>query len=406
MRVYSLGERIFAARPGDPEWFCSAVVTAQIEHKVFAVFDDGEAQWILKSDVYPFSHLEGLPAEVFRDEAKGFIPCTISAWAGHAIFVEMHGNEFEWTIASLIRCNRHELYKLKFRAKTEGPELTDTKLEGTWRIAFHITQFGEVEPPGEHGETHIRFSETEMIGIETIVGSEEPPVAKKYTVVENEIFDPTFQRGLIESFEGKEVDLIWFELERNMLNLRWGPSYKKGAKRPKWDASEITFGHFLIREEKEVEQAAPPKLKPKVKKKPRADETLGKLTWNSEYDIWEGAVKRGNGEIRLSVSSTEDDENAISRLKQAFAWVETNEKMVKTSVANELLDDYNEEWRELSELPKLSSTKFRAELVLESISVYDHEHLEVRYDCNELFAGHGILVRVDGSEVSEVGLEG
>jgi hypothetical protein len=77
---------------------------------------------------------------------------------------------------------------------------------------------------------------------------------------------------------------------------------------------------------------------------------------------------------------------------------------INSAISEELLEAYNEEWRQ--EGPALSSEAFLARLTLPAINVYEEELIVMYFDDDRMFGGHCIDVSYDDDGSIHVTLAG
>jgi len=139
------------------------------------------------------------------------------------------------------------------------------------------------------------------------------------------------------------------------------------------------------------------------------DPELGRLTLDRRFDSY-ATQRQANGldyELSVETRDPEDDVEVARAIRDASRHVmsfERNLPAISDAIADEMLDDYNETWRE--EGPPISRTAFMKNVRLSSFVVC-LEGAVAYFDDNDLFAGHAIEVRLspDG-EVEQISLAG
>jgi hypothetical protein len=165
-------------------------------------------------------------------------------------------------------------------------------------------------------------------------------------------------------------------------------SRKKGY--PWWDA----FGSGPIR------AADPTPFKAEVKRQAKArtveDETLGRLQLDRGMGWYEGTRRLGRKSYSVAVSTPDpDDEKKVARKVAAagprVVAVEREWSSILNDIAGELLDTYNEVWRQSGK--PLSATAFKKLLAPSELHVADGR-TTVYLSSGKLFADHGVEVRI------------
>lgn len=130
------------------------------------------------------------------------------------------------------------------------------------------------------------------------------------------------------------------------------------------------------------------------------DEVLGKLTWNSDFDWWEGDVDLSpNHSISISLTVDSGDEKSdidslIRHGRRIVAFIREHEPEARLVAAEELLDIYNQEWNDGK---PLTEQEFIDRLTLDDINIAADGNAELFYKDDDLFAGHTVLVTVDAA---------
>jgi hypothetical protein len=135
---------------------------------------------------------------------------------------------------------------------------------------------------------------------------------------------------------------------------------------------------------------------------------FGELTWNSELGWFEGRTTCGDMvcDVHVSVDDEEAPHGSTGEAVPALERARGRVSEFKAKAAEQLLELYNDEWRNEGESTK-SADEFIAHLQLDSLSGYPDGTVEVSFTVGELFAGHIVLMSVesDGS-VSQVDIAG
>lgn len=95
----------------------------------------------------------------------------------------------------------------------------------------------------------------------------------------------------------------------------------------------------------------------------------------------------------------------LERARAAFAAVQQRAPEYPPRAARDLLEVYNENW---NDRPPTDAETFASHLGLYQFSFRPDGTAELRYDDDDLFLGHAIVVRLDSAQnvAEEVGIEG
>jgi len=154
-----------------------------------------------------------------------------------------------------------------------------------------------------------------------------------------------------------------------------------------------------------------PETKQPSGKKPITHAILGNLVWDDDLEWWKAkTLLSSDTKINLAVSTDagSDELPTIEKAGDFLLWLRSNDEAVRRFAASQLLELYNDEWRENEE--KIDSTTFVDRLYLEDATVYsgDDFHAELIYqETADMFAGHCIIVSVgDDYSLEEASLAG
>jgi hypothetical protein len=139
------------------------------------------------------------------------------------------------------------------------------------------------------------------------------------------------------------------------------------------------------------------------------DPVLGRLKLDSALDWYQGERKtRGHSyQVAVEVRDPDDEKKvaaAISRSATAIVKVEREIAKIRRAIADELLQTYNDSWREGGR--PLSQSGFVKRLILESV-VASPDRTTAYFSDSGLFAGHVVEVRIlSRGRISEICLAG
>jgi hypothetical protein len=147
--------------------------------------------------------------------------------------------------------------------------------------------------------------------------------------------------------------------------------------------------------------------------KPRTidDPVLGPLTLDRAYDWYEGTRTIRGHEYKVTVETPDPDDDrkvarAVAKASAAIRQIERGLAGLREAIAEELLDTYNDSWRDDGDGKRLSRAAFKRRPSLQSVVVASGR-TTVYFDDDELFLGHTIEVRLSArGRVSEVCLAG
>jgi hypothetical protein len=141
------------------------------------------------------------------------------------------------------------------------------------------------------------------------------------------------------------------------------------------------------------------------------DEVLGVLTLDRTRTHYQ--AERTVGDVRYEVMirfGTEPDSRRdagkIKALRGIVTAVEAGVPRYREAAADELLENYNAQWRNESD-PPLSRAEFASRLTLDSIHIEPRGKIDVYFKDGDLFAGHFIELRLDTPDrVRTIGIAG
>jgi len=138
----------------------------------------------------------------------------------------------------------------------------------------------------------------------------------------------------------------------------------------------------------------PPATKQRSGKQPIDDPVLGKLTWNDNFDEWDGRVVL-HPELEVVCHFTPSggqDEQIVTAGRDFIAWLRTNEPAARRYAASELLDTHNDCWNDDD---PISAETFADRMTLETAAIRPDGAAGLYYRDGNLFWGHCIIVSVN-----------
>lgn len=138
------------------------------------------------------------------------------------------------------------------------------------------------------------------------------------------------------------------------------------------------------------------------------DPDFGALTWDAEFNGWEGSTASSSGDrIELYIFARPElttDRIVTEQARAAFQRLRNLDIQCRDFAAAELLEILNSEW---NDGPSISATEFIRRLQPEAIEIHESGYSEVHFGDDGMFLGHsvGVRLRSDGS-FQEAVLEG
>jgi hypothetical protein len=123
---------------------------------------------------------------------------------------------------------------------------------------------------------------------------------------------------------------------------------------------------------------------------PIHDATFGRLEWDPVLSCWLGGIDWPPG-LHTEVAIWVPDNDMAVGLRQAregLDWLQLNEENARRCVASQMLEVYNDAWRDEDEPITIDEFIRRTELV--RIGFMDDRSLQLSYDGREMFGGHVI----------------
>ncbi len=123
---------------------------------------------------------------------------------------------------------------------------------------------------------------------------------------------------------------------------------------------------------------------------PIHDETFGRLEWDEVLNCWLGGIDWPPG-LHTEVAIWLPAGNLDVGLRQARAsldWLQQNEEHARRCIAGELLEVYNDIWRD--EDKPIAEDEFIRRTELVRIGFLDDGSLLLSYDGRDMFGGHVI----------------
>jgi len=124
--------------------------------------------------------------------------------------------------------------------------------------------------------------------------------------------------------------------------------------------------------------------------KAKPHKTLGDLHYDAQLREWRGEAQWGGAKVALSIPAAEAVEDArFDAAAAALARLDADS--IRSFVADELLDLYNETW---SEADDISAQSFIARISPSAIEI-NEDGVNVFFAAGDLFHDHSILVTID-----------
>jgi len=124
---------------------------------------------------------------------------------------------------------------------------------------------------------------------------------------------------------------------------------------------------------------------------------LGNLVFDREMGWFDGMRGKGEAAYEVLVMHSDPDnaqmvKKSLERGEKAVRHVEKALPAIRQTIADELLDLYNDGWRREEQSP-LSAMAFKRQLQLSSLQVAS-ERVTLHFRCGELFCDHCVEVRL------------
>ena len=123
---------------------------------------------------------------------------------------------------------------------------------------------------------------------------------------------------------------------------------------------------------------------------PIHDEVFGLLKWDDLLNCWLGGINWPSG-LYTEVAIWQPGNDTVAGLRMAregLDWLKANEEHARRCVAKEMLEIYNDIWRDEDE--PISEDEFIRRTELVRIGFWEDGSLLLSYDGGDLFGGHVI----------------
>lgn len=123
---------------------------------------------------------------------------------------------------------------------------------------------------------------------------------------------------------------------------------------------------------------------------PFNDETFGRLEWDPVLNCWLGGIDWPLG-LHTEVAIWLPDGDIAAGLRQAresLDWLRRHEDQARRAVAKEMVEVYNDAWRDEDE--PITAAEFARRTELLRIGFEDDGSLLLSYDGHDMFGGHVI----------------
>ncbi len=132
------------------------------------------------------------------------------------------------------------------------------------------------------------------------------------------------------------------------------------------------------------------------------EEMLGRLTWDPARGWWAGETELFPQQlVKIGLYQDADLWSALKAARATLDRIGETEFDLRRAAAEELIDDYNEEWNDYF-LP-LDEEEFSKRMRLESIVFFPDGQADLFYDDGGLFEGETMIVAV-GADASFQGV--
>lgn len=137
-----------------------------------------------------------------------------------------------------------------------------------------------------------------------------------------------------------------------------------------------------------------------------SDEVLGTLTWDEQYQWYEGHREIAPGHtIELRISAEKGVPDAwVARARQVYQSVQEHEVAFREAAADALLSLHNNAWNDETPIDRKT---FAGRMSWQGLSIYTGGGVQLNYDDGDLFWGHTIAVTLgEDNTVQDVNIEG
>jgi hypothetical protein len=123
---------------------------------------------------------------------------------------------------------------------------------------------------------------------------------------------------------------------------------------------------------------------------PIRDDTFGRLEWDAILHCWLGGINWPLG-LYTEVAIWFPDNDPVTDFHQAhesLIWLQRHDEETRQTIAAEMVQVYNEAWRDESE--PITAVEFACRIELVRIGFESDGSLLLSYDGHEMFGGHVI----------------
>ena len=140
-----------------------------------------------------------------------------------------------------------------------------------------------------------------------------------------------------------------------------------------------------------------------MRKRTRTHPVLGRLHWDERVPSWEAEAELAPGRpgcFAIVAEAEWADTNPAELFEigaEYLAWAKEAEPRIRERVADDLLDVYNQSWADQDPeegTPPMDRREFLTNIWLSGITLYPDGSACWDYSCGDLFAGHGIWLRL------------
>jgi hypothetical protein len=120
------------------------------------------------------------------------------------------------------------------------------------------------------------------------------------------------------------------------------------------------------------------------------NDVFGRLTWDDRLGCWLGGIDWPPGQ-HTEVAIWHPGHDVVAGLRTAgegLDWLQSEEEHARRCVAWELLEVYNEDWRD--EREPMTTDELMRHFELVRITFEEDGSLLLSYHCGELFGGHEV----------------
>jgi len=123
-------------------------------------------------------------------------------------------------------------------------------------------------------------------------------------------------------------------------------------------------------------------------------ETLGELRYNTKFNCYESKVVLDETQLYFHLLIEDKVELILNRASSIVQHLKHYAKKAEEYAAKELLELKNEAWLDEGET-FITDEEFQNRMRLEGLAFSSNGEVEFYYDEEEIFWGHGILVKMD-----------